>query len=499
MKIQLPKSTHNWITIIGATISLISLFMIVFLFAISVFLNQGSSYLGLVTFIILPSFLVAGLILIPIGMYRKSRSKEPDKSPGERWPKIDFNDLRTRNAFFIFSIGTTFFLLFSAVGSYEAFHYTESTEFCGTLCHSVMHPEFTAYQNSAHSRVACVDCHVGSGADWYAKSKLSGLYQVYAVLANVYPKPIETPVRNLRPARETCEECHWPEKFYDRKVRSFKHYITDEKNTEWNIDMLMKVSGQHSAGGLNEGIHWHINPNVKIDYIATDYKREMIPWVRYTDLETGEVTIYEDEQFKLDPKMFDSLEVRTMDCMDCHNRPSHNYNPPAFFINQAIASGAIPAELPGIKQLSMEICDKEYSSTDEAHLNIESSIKKYYSENYTNMASPELIARAIEGIKAAFSKNIFPEMRVRWNFYPNHIGHMEFNGCFRCHDNLHVSMDGKSIKNDCNQCHVITAQGSKDNLVVSAMNKPLEFKHPTNIDEAWKDLLCVDCHTGVNP
>lgn len=163
------------------------------------------------------------------------------KTIERKLPFIDLNRKDHRNAFLIFAAGTTIFLFISALGSYEAFHYTESTEFCGTLCHSVMNPEYTAYQNSAHAKVRCVECHVGTGADWYVKSKLSGLYQVYAVIANVYPKPIPTPIKNLRPARETCEECHWPQKFYSRQLRTEKHFLTDEKNSEWDISLIMKI------------------------------------------------------------------------------------------------------------------------------------------------------------------------------------------------------------------------------------------------------------------
>ena len=268
LKIKLPRSVYNWVSLIGAVIALISLFMIGFLFVISFFLDRGGSYLGLVIYIILPAFFVTGLILIPVGMLWDIKKRERSGYQEKRLPYVDLNEVAHRNAFLIFVSGTILFLFVSALGSYEAFHYTESTEFCGTLCHTVMKPEFDAYQNSAHARVRCVDCHVGEGADWYVRSKMSGLYQVYAVLANVYPKPIPTPISNLRPARETCEKCHWPEKFYSRKIRLEKHFLNDEKNTEWNISLLMKVGPSHSTQGLEEGIHWHINPDIKIEFVS---------------------------------------------------------------------------------------------------------------------------------------------------------------------------------------------------------------------------------------
>ncbi len=502
MKIKLPHSSQNWISLIGATIALISLFMIIFLFVITAFSAQGRSYLGLVTYIILPVFLIIGLLLIPLGMYLKvRRNKKKNILPVSGWPQVDLNDIRHRNAFFIFTVGTTIFLFLSAVGSYEAFHYTESVKFCGTLCHNVMKPEYTAYQNSPHARVACVDCHVGSGASWYVRSKLSGLYQVYAVTLGNYPKPIPTPIHNLRPARETCEECHWPQKFYSRSLRTEKHYLADETNSEWDIVLTMKIGSSLSALGLQEGIHWHINPDVKIEYKASDEKRQVIPWVRYTNLKTGKVAVFEDENNTLDKEELDSLETRVMDCMDCHNRPSHNYQPPAFFINNAITAGEIPKELPEVKTEAMDILGEQFSTTDSAIQYINTSMHEFYQDNYPEVyASKEnLVNEAINGIQTEFKKNIFPEMKVRWDAYPNNIGHIEFMGCFRCHNGSHTAKDGKMIPRNCTLCHDITAQGPPDKLETAPINGSLEFKHPVDIGEAWKDMACVECHTGLNP
>lgn len=502
MKIKLPDSSYNWTTVVGATIAVISLFMIVFLFAISIFFDQGGSYLGLIIYIVLPSIMIGGLILIPIGMYYKNKKDKASKGDSKRsLPKIDLNDVKHRNAFMIFSIGTVILLFISSIGSYEAFHYTESVEFCGTTCHVVMKPEYTAYQNSPHAKVACVDCHVGSGADWYVRSKLSGLRQVYGVLTGDYSRPIETPIKNLRPARETCEQCHWPEKFYSKKVKMQRHYLNDETSSEWDIGMIMKIGPDFGALGLSEGIHWHINKNVKIEYVATDEKNQDIPWVRYTNLKTGEVTVYEDQDEPLEEGMLDSLEVKTMDCMDCHNRPSHNYNPPAFFVNNAITAGEIPRELPEIKSVAMTILSEDFGTTDSAMTYIKDEMNTYYEENYPEIFenNKALVDKGIEGLQNAFSKNIFPEMKVKWSEYPSNIGHLEFEGCFRCHFDNHVSEEGKVISKDCNQCHTINLQGNPKDLQVASITEPLEFKHPVDIDEAWKDMKCIECHTGLNP
>jgi nitrate/TMAO reductase-like tetraheme cytochrome c subunit len=505
MKFTLPDSSKNWTSIIGATIALITLFMIVFLFVISTIFNQGGSYLGIVIYIILPAFLISGLLLIPIGMWRKRKKIDISINDDEsnKLPFIDLNDPKHRNAAAIFIIGTVIFLFVSALGSYEAFHYSESVSFCGETCHNIMIPEFTAYQNSPHARVKCVECHVGEGADWYMRSKLSGLRQVYKTILDDVPKPISTPIHNLRPARDICEKCHWPQKFYSRTIRMQRHYLRDENNSEWDINLEMKVGAKFSAMGLEEGIHWHINPNVKIEFISTDFSRQEIPWVKYTNIETGEETVFESSENSIDKNNLNKFEIRQVDCIDCHNRPSHKYTPPELFINSAITAGNISKEIPDIKYVAVEACQKEYSTTDTALIAISSEIKNYYSENYPEFLATNslLIDKAISSIQMQFSKNIFPEMKVRWDKYPVNIGHIKTMGCFRCHDDNHVSKSGKIISKDCNLCHLINSQGEPGNLVKTSIGEGLEFIHPGEdiTKDDWEESFCSDCHEGNGP
>jgi len=501
MKRRLPVAAYNWTTVIGATLALISLFMIVFLFVASVFIQRGSSYIGLITHIVLPAFLVAGLILIPVGMLLKARRDRRTPAAELVWPVVDMNKDTHRNAFMIFSVGTTVFLLLSAIGSYEAFTFTESVEFCGTICHSVMRPEFVAYKNSPHANVRCVECHVGEGADWYMRSKLSGLYQVYSVTFHKYPTPIPTPVMDLRPARETCERCHWPSKFYGQKLTVKKYFLADEQNTPWEIHMAVKIGPSHRAAGLQEGIHWHINPDVAIDYKATDRQRQVIGWVRHTNRKTGEVTVFEDVASPIAKEQFDSLETRTMDCMDCHNRPSHNYMPPQYFLDHAMAAGLIPSSLPFMKKLATDMVAVEYGTTDSAIAGIRKGVDDFYRTGYPSVYEKNraLIAEAGVRISEEYGKNIFPEMKVKWSAYPSNLGHMEFNGCFRCHDGNHATKEGKVISRDCNLCHTVYAQGNPSSLVMNPLDKSMEFTHPVEIGDAWKETVCTTCHTGLNP
>jgi hypothetical protein len=494
---KLPNSVNNRLSITGAIVAFISLMFIIFFFIISLFYTEGGNYLGLFTYIILPVFLILGLILIPIGMIGKMRRMKKGIEPlkGKPWI-IDFTDRRHRNATFIFAIGTVLLVFLTGIGSYEAFHYSESVQFCGTTCHQVMEPEHTAYQGSEHANVACVECHVGSGANWYVKSKLSGLRQVFVALTKSWPTPIETPITDLRPARETCEKCHWPAKFYSHKLVSEKHYLADSANTEWNIDLRMKIAASHSALGNTEGIHWHINPNVKIEYLDPQNDRENLPWVRSINLQTGDTTVYIDSDNPVSDSVFNATAPRTMDCMDCHTRPSHKYRTPQSFVDIGIAAGDIPVTLPEIKKISMEVLMKEYANRQGAQDTIRQSVNTFYQETYPDIYSSRKadIDKAIDGILAGYAKNIFPEMKASWDAYPDHIGHIEYGGCFRCHNDKHQSESGKVISRDCNLCHNILTQGTKDNPEVAPFNSKLEFKHPVDISDAWKEMACTDCH-----
>lgn len=493
---KLPESYYNRISFAGTLIAIISLMLIFFVFVLISFFNEGGNYIGLLLYMVLPSFLILGLALIPLGMVRKERRIKSGKHVSGSRMVIDLNNEKHRNAVFLFIVGTILFLILTTLGSYEAFHLTESNAFCGTLCHTVMEPEHTTYQTSAHARVKCVECHVGSGATWYVKSKLSGLYQVYSVLAKKYPTPIPTPIESLRPARETCEQCHWPEKFYSNRIHNEIHYLADSLNTQWNITYQMKIGPSHSSKGNTEGIHWHINSNTKVEYIASTKDREFIPWVKYINLETGDTIIFEDNWDPIDSTLLAEATPRTMDCMDCHNRPSHQFETPQDFIDHAIAKGEISKELPQIKKTTMEIFNTSFPSVELADSTIRTEIEALYKAVYPEIyaANQKLINQSIEGAQGAFASNVFPKMGSNWDMYPNHIGHIEYNGCFRCHDNNHESEDGNIIRKDCDLCHEILMQGTEANPLTASYNSSLEFKHPVDIDLAWKDYNCTDCH-----
>jgi len=472
--------------------------MFIFLYVLSSISSIGKAYEGLVIFLVIPAFIILGLLLIPTGIIIKVRKQRRSKDKGFSLGFFALSRPENRNALIIFLTGTLLFLFLSALGSYKAYHFTESVLFCGTLCHNVMNPEYTAYQTSPHARVSCAECHVGSGASWYVKSKLSGLYQVYATIFNNYPRPIPAPIKNLRPARETCELCHWPQKVYGKQQRMEIHYLPDKNNTRWDIEMLLNTGAGNPALGFESGIHWHINKNIQVEYFHVDEERLKIIRVILFNKKTNERVVFDTTEEKISDSDLKKYPKRIMDCIDCHNRPSHIYRSALEFINIAIASGEIDSSLPYIKKVAVEACLDSFSNRTEAMNSIESKVRKYYSENYPEIfkEQSERIDLSIEGIQKAFTQNIFPDMKVRWDAYPDNIGHLNTYGCFRCHDNQHRSKDGVTIPKECSLCHIIYGQGIHGSMVYVDSDKTLEFKHPVDIGGAWKEMMCVECHSS---
>lgn len=492
---DLPKSYfQNWVSVIGGILSTFLFATILFLFVLDVLAKEVNPYLGAITYLILPGFLIFGLVLIPLGALRERR-RRLKRGYVRRFPHIDFNNPTHQRIAFT-TIGVcTLFLLFTMYGTYHAYEFTESVTFCGQMCHQVMKPEFTAYQYSPHARVACVQCHIGPGADWYVRSKLSGSYQIYATVTNRYPRPIETPIKNLRPAQETCEQCHWPQQFFGAVEQDRQHFLSDEQNTEWKTRMLMFVGGGMPPYGKKEGIHWHMNIKNQVYYVAEDEKRQIIPWVKKVGPD-GEEEIFVNEESKFSADRPPHGELRKMDCMDCHNRPSHIFKSPMEAVNEALAARMIDSSLPFIKKQAVETLVGKYRSQEEAAAGIRKSLENFYQEKYPSLlaAKKQEIERAVDIITGIYNRNFFPEMKVSWQVYPNNIGHLMFEGCFRCHDGKHKSSEGRVITRDCNSCHMIIAQGMADMIETSV--EGLDFKHPVDIAEAWKEMSCSDCHTG---
>jgi len=494
MKRIFPISFYNPITLVGAAISAISFGLILFLMLLETMSGTPKPYMGIIAFVILPAILFIGLLVAAIGIIRAHRRARAGIPSEMHLPHIDLNSPRHRTAFGLFSFGTILLLLFSAFGSYKAYEHTDSDQFCGETCHKVMEPEYTAYQFSPHARVGCVKCHIGPGADWFVRSKISGTYQVYATLFNKYPRPIPTPIENLRPAQETCEQCHWPKHFFSEKLHVNTYYVSDQENTKWTLDLLMKIGGGNIEAGPTSGIHWHMNLANELSYVPSDSTRQVIPWIRSRGPD-GTVVVYKSTESPITDEEILKAKKRRMDCIDCHNRPTHIYHPPARSVNHVMALGWIDPKLPGIKGIAVKALEVPYATNQGAIDSIKLAIDEYYRTEHPSTAVSKRaeINRAISEVQKIYSRNYFPEMRVNWKKFTNNIGHMYYPGCFRCHDGKHISDGGKALSRDCNICHTILAQQfEKDTLRLSLGG--VYYKHPVDIGDAWKEMNCSDCH-----
>jgi len=447
----------------GMIVTITTPFLLAYMLADTVW-HIKNPYFGAAVYLALGPFFLGGLAMIFVGAFFFRGERDVHLFTFQYLRKYFtepelFGRLR-RNVFLIVLLTSVNFAVFSMF-LYRAYHYMESTQFCGQFCHTVMNPEHTAYENSPHSRVPCVECHIGSGADWFVKSKISGARQLLAVAASTYPTPISTPVHGLRPARETCEECHRPELFHGDKLSVTKRFLPNEENTPVYDVLLMKIGSAGDRVQSSHGIHWHIAPENKITYRSTDHSRTVIPEVILTQTD-GTQTVFrtEDADELLNETALEG-EMREMDCIDCHNRPSHIYLSPDDALDRKLAEGGIPNQLPFIKRQAMELITASYETGDLARETITDKLNSWYQENYPELvaANPEILEDAVKGVVAAYSENVFPEMKVEWGTYINHIGHgPDFDiGCFRCHDDMHETPDGKTISADCNTCHTLLA------------------------------------------
>ncbi len=495
MKTRLRSFLHNPLSLAGAALGLVSLGNIFVFTLIDLIAKSVNPYIGILAYVVAPGFLILALILIAAGVWQERRRKA-SQSPGEvpPYPRIDLNSPESRTAVLEFIVFLIVFVVISSAGSYKAYEYTESVQFCGLTCHTVMHPEYTAYQHSSHARVACVECHVGAGAGWYLKSKLSGTRQLLAATFMTFPKPIPTPVHNLRPATETCEQCHWPKKSYGTQLKIFTHYAGDEKNTPRQIQMLIRTGGGDPATGASEGIHWHMNIGNQVEYVSADDRRQVIPYVHVRDMQ-GRVTEYYAKDSTLNKEQIAKAVRRRMDCVDCHNRPAHVYLPPDQAVDQSFLTHQMDASLPYLKQQSVAALTVDYSSTDAAVAGIDKNLREFYETKYPDLAKTKQleIRNAIDEVQKIYGRTIFPEMKVNWQTHPNNIGHLYFTGCFRCHDGQHVSAEGKVIAKDCETCHTVLTQREGAAQIAPATQR--KFQHPIDIGDLTQ-VSCNDCHTG---
>ena len=440
--------------------------------------------MGILAYMVAPFFFFLGLGLAVAGFCLELRQEHRAK-PGvlAAMMVIDFSRARDRKVLGVFALCSVGLLFLTALSSYQAYTYTESIPFCGQACHTSMEPQYTTYNKSPHARTECVACHVGPGTEAYVRTKVNGLRQLYHTVKNDVERPIILSADNQRPGRVICEQCHWTQKYSPPLDITRRHFLTDETNTPYNVRLLLNVGGGDPANGPVKGIHWHMALTNKVEYISPDSSRSTIPWIRFTN-EKGVVTEYRAPEFKEDPAKY---TIHRMDCIDCHNRPAHQFKSPNDAIDLALSNGQLDPKVPFIKAKAVEALEAPYSTRAEALNKIDSSLRADYPDR------PD-VGTIISRVQSIYSANFFPEMKADWRVHPDQNGHKDANGCFRCHDGLHKTAEGKTISpNNCTSCHLILSQGNEEeSLKLNA--KGFDFVH---IDSEYAKFACAKCHTGT--
>jgi hypothetical protein len=437
--------TRHWVSLLGVAMLATAVISWLFVLPQQIRGHFENPYVGIVVFLVLPAVFFAGLALVPVGVYlskRQIRGEIAEQS-------FDRKTALRRIAWF-FGATTVLNILIGTQVSYRAVKYMETPQFCGATCHT-MNPELAAYQNSPHSRVECVECHVAPGAAGWINSKTNGIRQLFETVLNTSPRPIPSALESNRlvPARETCENCHWPQKFSGARLRLFSKYADDEANTRSETVLLMFVGGNRISG-----IHGaHFGPGVHIRFAPADAVRQIIPWVEYRNTNTGDVRTFVSPDTQSDSAK--PLPTIDMECVDCHNRPTHTFELPERAMDKALALGDIPVGLPYIKKKSVELLKANYATGAEAAAKLPSALDAFYQQNYPDLyaARSQDIHQAAAAVLTIYNRNVFPDLKVTWGTYPNNLGHTDFPGCFRCHDGSHTTADGKTITQDCNTCH----------------------------------------------
>ncbi len=450
----------NWTGTVGVVLTTSAFLLFLFFELLRIAGILTNSYIGLITYMALPAMFILGLILVPLGwwQFRRATGRTTAELLTQRFPDDMTKAKRIGSSLMAtFALLTVLNILFLGVGGARMLHFMDSPKFCGTACHQVMEPEWVAYQNSPHARVKCVECHVGEGAEALINAKLNGLWQVVSATFDLYDRPIPTPVHQLRPARETCQKCHWPEKFYGNRIKTFTHFASDENSTASHTTLSLKIgSGSGEQGGT---IHWHIAAANEVRYQARDDKRMEMDWVEVRKGDT--FRRYHNRQPAIAP-IAEDITVRTMDCVDCHNRATHIYEEPAEAIDHALAAGQIDPELPYARKVALKALYGQYGETKDAALaGIAAGVRGYYMRSAGPAAGmTRQVDEMVTSLQDIYSRNIFPFMNVEWNSYPSHLGHRGQAGCFRCHNENMVDDQEQPIPYDCTLCHSILAMDS---------------------------------------
>ena len=386
------------------------------------------------------------------------------------------------------------------VGAY-VWEYTNSPAFCGTTCHT-MPPEYTSYLVSPHARVDCVECHIGR--DFIATRitrKAGDIKHITSLAFKQYEFPIHAD--DLRPARDTCEQCHFPEKFSDDSLHEIRTFASDKTNTPSSIYLTLKTGGGTERAGLGRGIHWHIENEVY--FLPTDSTKQEIPLVRVFE-DDGSQTDFVELGSSVKPEEIDTEDLQEMDCITCHNRSTHLVPNPEDAVDEMLARGLISPLIPEIRLKGLEVLQAPYESKAAGLNGIEGLItyyQKYYAEYYAiNNAD---VNQAIDALVNFYTISVYPEQKSDWDSHNDNLGHLDSPGCFRCHDGKHFNGQDEAIRLECNLCHSIPVVAKPSDFVttieISRGPEPESHLSPNwiTLHRDIFDPTCAHCHTVDNP
>lgn len=453
---------NNLLSLVGGALTTASAFVLVGFWIVQILGHGGSTnpYLGIVLDLFLPGLFVLGLAIIPIGIWLRRRQLISAGALPAEYPQIDLRNAAFRHGIEVVAIATFINFVIVGTASYRGVAYMDSPHFCGQSCH-VMAPQWAAYQESPHSHVDCVQCHVGSGMKSYVQAKVNGTKQLIEVTFHTWPTPIHATLNGLRPARETCEACHSPTRFSGEKLLVKTTFGDDEKNSMTRTVLVLHLGGVDSVSHLS-GIHGHhLN---HFEYVATDAAAQTIIAVTATNPDGSK-----SEYVSSDWKGPIQGVRRTMDCMDCHNQATHVFQTAEEAIDEAMLDGTPSPDLPFVHKEGLQLIQATYASQAEAGQKIVSGLEDYYRTNYPAVwnAQRGKIDASANRLVALYDRNVFPNMKITWGTYPNNIGHIAYPGCFRCHDGSHSTKDGKSLSNDCSLCHNLLATDETNPAVLN--------------------------------
>jgi hypothetical protein len=424
-------------------------------------------------------------------MARGSMAVKTDKTAARSWKTLRI----------LLIIGAAFVCLISlGIVAAEAWDYTNSVAFCANTCHDVHPEEPLANQDSYHARIKCTECHMGRVSMVRGVVlKSSHIRHLPAIVFDNYERPLVS--ETMRPASESCEQCHFPAAFHDDMAREIEHFLPDATNTGKLTYLLLRTGAGTDEAELGHGIHWHVtNP---VDYIATDETKQDIRWAR-TTLPDGTTIEYNDEANPLSPEEIAQAEKRTMDCVDCHNRIGHPFPSPEKLVDEAMAKGRLSTDLPFAKREILALLTATYATQEEA-LAAADSLRVRYSTEFPDIAAAYAaeIDQAVQLVREFQTRLVFEEPGVTWQSFFDNTGHTNSDGCFRCHDGQHVTSDGSVIRLECSLCHnipmTVNLGDPPPEIAIPVLEEPESHQdtrfvstHSFQVDES-----CADCHGEV--